>query len=104
MSNLFGEEEQAKKKADKKVKKQSKTGKRPYEPESFETAMAELEKLVLSLESGELALEESIGVYKRAREIAVWCYKKLDEVQGELKKLGIDEHGNFTLDDLPPVE
>ncbi|RKZ31639.1 exodeoxyribonuclease VII small subunit [bacterium] len=104
MSNLFGEEEKAKKETEKKTKTKSKGEEESYEPESFEAAMAELEKLVLSLESGEPALEESIGIYKKARVIASWCYKKLTEVQGELKKLGVDEQGNFTLDDLPPVE
>ena len=74
------------------------------EPESFENAMAELESLVLKLESGTVKLQDSIEVYKKARRLAAWCYDKLTAFQGELKTLGLDEEGEFKLDDLPPVE
>ncbi|MGC9314950.1 MAG: exodeoxyribonuclease VII small subunit, partial [bacterium] len=74
------------------------------EPESFEDAMKELESLVIKLESGTVDLKESIDVYKKARRLAAWCYDKLTAFQGELKTLGLDEEGEFKLDDLPPVE
>ena len=105
MQNLFEENPQknAPPKEEKAVKRMKKAVK-PIEPESFEKAMSALEELVRKLESGQLPLEESIETYKRARELAVWCYGKLHEVQGELKKLGLDEDGNFKLNDLPPLE
>jgi exodeoxyribonuclease VII small subunit len=105
MQNLFEENVQKtapikEEKPGKKMKKETKT----IQPESFEKAMSELEELVRKLESGQLPLEESIATYKHARELALYCYTKLHEVQGELKKLGLDEDGNFKLNDLPPIE
>lgn len=74
------------------------------EPESFEAAMEQLEALVQKLESGSVELQESIVIYKQARKLAAWCYQKLTAFQGELKTLGLTEEGEFSLDDLPPVE
>ncbi len=99
MDNLFGENAKGVERTD-----AERAVSNIPEPENFETAMAELEKLVRELESGGLPLQESVEVYKKARETASWCYKKLTEIQGELKKLGLDEEGGFTLEDLPPVE
>jgi len=37
----------------------------PTLPQDFETALAELESLVATMESGSLALEESLTAYRR---------------------------------------
>ncbi len=102
IENLFGEESAENK--EKHDKHKSKKDDDFLEPESFEDAMKELESLVIKLESGTVDLKESIDVYKKARRLAVWCYDKLTSFQGELKTLGLDEEGEFKLDDLPPVE
>jgi len=107
MDNLFGkdEDEEREQTTKPKAKKTAKKAKSDTpQPESFEAAMSELEELVRSLESGQLPLDETVTTYKRARDLAKWCYEKLTDVQGELKKLGLDEEGNFVLDDLPPLE
>jgi len=102
IENLFGEES-PKEKDNHENKKSNKTDDF-IEPDSFESAMEELETLVIKLESGSVELQESIEVYKQARGLAAWCYEKLTAFQGELKTLGLDEEGEFKLDDLPPVE
>lgn len=44
---------------------------------SFEAAMAELEDVVRKLESGQVALEESIALYERGAALKAHCDKKL---------------------------
>jgi len=43
------------------------------QPESFEAALAELEKIVASMESGKLTLEQSLAAHKRGLELAQYC-------------------------------
>ncbi len=103
MSNLFGENEEKK---DKEVPEEE-SANNEYdfeEPQSFENGIERLENLVQELESGSIGLQESLLLYKEARKLAAWCYNKLTAFQGELKTLGLSEGGEFTLDDLPPVE
>ncbi len=99
MENLFGDET-----LDKAAVKDN-AKKREYpEPKSFEDAIAELEEVIRSLESGKTPLEETLMIYKKAKFLAEWCYRRLTSVRGELKKLGLDENGKFTLDDFPPLD
>lgn len=44
---------------------------------SFEAAMAELEEVVRKLESGQVALEESIQLYERGAALKAHCDAKL---------------------------
>lgn len=44
---------------------------------SFEAAMAELEDVVRKLESGQVALEESIALYERGAALKAHCDTKL---------------------------
>ncbi|GEM_PF-1716841 len=74
------------------------------EPESFEAAMNQLEDVLRKLESGQVSLEDSLEIYREAKYLAQWCYSKLATVQGELKKLGLDEEGKIILEEFPPLE
>lgn len=56
-------------------------------PASFEEAMAELDKLVSQMESGQLPLEASIAAYKRGSELVKFCAAQLDRVEGQVKVL-----------------
>lgn len=103
LQNLFDDKD-ASDKVDKKRAKKNSVEPESAEKRNFEEAMNELEKLVLTLESGSVDLQESIELYKKARELAAWCYERLTAFQGELKTLGLDEEGEFKLDDLPPME
>ena len=54
---------------------------------NFEQALAELEKIVARMESGELSLEESLATHKRGLERARFCQQKLEAAQQQVKVL-----------------
>jgi exodeoxyribonuclease VII small subunit len=47
-------------------------------PRDFETALAELEAIVARMESGQLALEDSLSAYQRGAELLAYCRDTLD--------------------------
>jgi len=57
------------------------------EPPSFEAALAELEKLVAGMESGQLSLEQSLAAHKRGLELAQFCQSKLAQAQQQVQVL-----------------
>ena len=59
----------------------------PAEEPSFEKALAELEKIVARMESGELSLEQALATHKRGVELARLCQKKLEAAQQQVKVL-----------------
>ncbi|AZG13743.1 MULTISPECIES: exodeoxyribonuclease VII small subunit [Cupriavidus] len=56
-------------------------------PASYEAAMAELETLVASMESGELPLEASLAAYRRGAELVRFCQQSLERVAQQVKVL-----------------
>ena len=54
---------------------------------SFEQALAELEKIVSRMESGELSLEQALAAHKRGLELARFCQQKLEAAQQQVKVL-----------------
>ena len=61
-------------------------GTRPDQP-SFEAALAELEKIVASMEAGQMSLEQSLAAYKRGAELLNLCQGALQEAQQQVKIL-----------------
>ncbi|MEW5903734.1 MAG: exodeoxyribonuclease VII small subunit [Pseudomonadota bacterium] len=61
----------------------TRTDKKP----SFESAMADLERLVADMESGQLSLEESLSAYKRGAELLAFCRERLDDAQQQVRVL-----------------
>jgi exodeoxyribonuclease VII small subunit len=59
----------------------------PVDSLSFEQAMDELDQLVRRMESGELALDESIAAYRRGAELARYCQGRLANAEQEIKQL-----------------
>ena len=57
------------------------------EPLEFEKALAELEKIVARMESGELSLEQALATHKRGLELARFCQQKLEAAQQQVKVL-----------------
>jgi exodeoxyribonuclease VII small subunit len=55
--------------------------------QTFETALAELEKIVSSMESGKLPLEQSLAAHKRGLELAQYCQSMLAQAQQQVKVL-----------------
>ena len=55
--------------------------------QSFEQALAELEKIVKKMESGDLTLEQALATHKRGLELARFCQKRLEAAQQQVKVL-----------------
>ncbi|PLS22863.1 exodeoxyribonuclease VII small subunit [Neptunicoccus cionae] len=66
----------------------------PISEMSFETAMAELEKVVGQLESSQVALEESIKLYDRGAELKKHCAVKLKEAEEKIAQITLGADGN----------
>ncbi|MFP3890919.1 exodeoxyribonuclease VII small subunit [uncultured Ralstonia sp.] len=66
------------------------TASAPSAPASYEAAMAELETLVASMESGELPLEASLAAYRRGAELVKYCQQVLERVEQQVRVLDGD--------------
>jgi exodeoxyribonuclease VII small subunit len=60
---------------------------KPTPPKNFESAVAELEGLVSSMEAGNLSLEDSLAAYKRGMELTGYCQKTLADAEQQVKVL-----------------
>jgi exodeoxyribonuclease VII small subunit len=54
---------------------------------SFEDALKALEDVVRKLETGEVPLEESIGLYERGEALRAHCQARLDAAQARIEKI-----------------
>jgi exodeoxyribonuclease VII small subunit len=54
---------------------------------SFEAALAELEKIVATMEDGRLPLAESLAAYKRGAELLQYCQQALRDAQQQVQVL-----------------
>lgn len=59
-------------------------------PKDYESALAELEKIVASMESGKLSLEDSLIAYQRGAELLAFCREQLTQAE---QKVQILENG-----------
>ena len=55
--------------------------------QNFETALAELEKIVTGMESGQLPLEDALDAYKRGTELLKFCQQKLADAEQQVRVL-----------------
>ncbi len=69
---------------------------------TFEEAMKELENVVKSLESGNVALEDSIKLYERGAALKAHCEAKLKAAEEKVAKITLGENGQPT--GTTPVE
>ena len=60
---------------------------RSQDPATFETALTELEKIVATMEAGQLPLEQSLAAYKRGAELLKFCQAALQDAQQQVKVL-----------------
>ena len=67
---------------------------------SYEEMIARLEEIVVSLESGELSLDETMRVYKEALTLSEKCSKTLEKFRGEITLVQNGEEVALTDDDL----
>ncbi len=56
-------------------------------PESFESALAELEATVARMEAGQLGLQESLAAYKRGAQLLRYCQSALQDAEQQIKIL-----------------
>ena len=54
---------------------------------SFEEALKALEDVVRRLETGDVPLEESIGLYERGEQLRRHCQARLDAAQARIEKI-----------------
>jgi exodeoxyribonuclease VII small subunit len=66
----------------------------------FEKTLAELEKLVLNLEEGDLSLDESLSGFKHGIELTRQCQSVLDNAQQTVEQLtNIDDEDSLKMFD-----
>lgn len=65
--------------------------------QTFESSMIELDNAVKTLENGNLTLDESIKLYKRAITLSHKCNKFLEEAK---QKIEIIKNDNYDLDNI----
>lgn len=59
----------------------------PKEPATYEQALAELDRLVLQMEGGQLPLDELLDGYRRGAELLNFCRGKLQKVEAQVQVL-----------------
>ena len=59
----------------------------PAAPASYEAALQELERLVATLEAGDMPLEQLLSQYRRGAELLSYCRDRLATVEDQVKVL-----------------
>lgn len=60
---------------------------------SFEDALKELETIVSRLESGDVALDDSIKLYTRGDALRAQCEARLKDAQARIEKISLGADG-----------
>jgi exodeoxyribonuclease VII small subunit len=66
---------------------------------TFEKALEQLEKIVETMESGALSLEQSLKQFEEGMQLSKYCAQKLDETEKKISL--ILEKGDGTIDEVP---
>ncbi len=56
-------------------------------PVNYESALAELEQLVMQLEGGQMPLDQLLTGYQRGAQLLKFCRDKLEAVENQIKVL-----------------
>lgn len=59
----------------------------PKEPASYETALAELDRLVEQMEGGQLPLDQLLDAYRRGADLLGFCRTRLQAVEEQVRVL-----------------
>lgn len=68
---------------------------------SFEENLLRLEQIVRAMEQGDIALDESLKLFREGTELVEKCGKMLDEAELQVKKIIVDEDGVPAEEDFP---
>lgn len=60
-------------------------------PNTFETALAQLEDIIQAMENGDIPLEAALASYKQGIELIKFCQDKLTDAEQQLKILENNE-------------
>ncbi|MFT3995786.1 MAG: exodeoxyribonuclease VII small subunit [Asticcacaulis sp.] len=60
---------------------------------SFEDALAQLERIVAELESGQAPLEKSLDLYKRGATLKALCEQRLEAARLQVEKITLSKTG-----------
>jgi exodeoxyribonuclease VII small subunit len=60
---------------------------------SFEQALAELERIVSQLETGQAPLEDSIALYERGARLKAHCEARLEQARLKVEKIVVGPGG-----------
>jgi len=82
------------------MKKEARGGRK--KPESFEDALKRLEEIVQRMESGDLALEDSLGLFEEGVRLTRVCSQRLDEAEKKIELLTRDEKGGVKAEPVDP--
>ncbi len=67
---------------------------------SFEDSLNRLEKIVESLEQGQVPLDDALKLYEEGIQLSKACAEKLKAAEMRIKKLAKNADGQFELQDL----
>ena len=67
---------------------------------TFEQNMQRLEQIVRAMERGDVALEESLNLFREGTELVKSCSKLLDEAELQVKKVMTDAAGKPVEEDF----
>jgi exodeoxyribonuclease VII small subunit len=71
---------------------------------SFETSLAELEKIVGRLEDGDLPLEESLELFEKGIKLSRECRTRLTDAERRIEILMKDADGELVVAEIDPDE
>ena len=67
---------------------------------NFESTLSEIEKIIESLEEGNLSLEDSIEAYEKGISLTKACQKMLSDAELKIKKLSSKEGEDVSFEDI----
>jgi len=68
---------------------------------TFESSLAELEKIVEQLENGDLPLEESLELFENGVKLSRECRERLSDAERRIEMLMKDGDGKLSLSEIP---
>lgn len=67
---------------------------------SFESSLKRLEKIVETLEQGEVSLEDSLSLFEEGIQLSKECLETLNKAELKIKQLTKNLNGKFQLTDF----
>ena len=75
-----------------------------FEKLTFEEAIRELEKLVDSLDKGDISLDEAIAAYDRGSQLKDYCQNKLHEAKMKVETIQSTDNSDIIPEKLSPFK